>query len=72
MKRARLYMAGLLPLLLCGCLEVEQHPKWIQGQYNGKPDNLHYQVNFHNDRLAWMAAVSDRNYLQNEYRRAKP
>jgi hypothetical protein len=71
--RPRRFCVSILPaLLLCGCLEVEQHPKWVDGQYNGKPDNKHYQVNFHNDKLAWQAAITNRNYLQNEYRRANP
>jgi hypothetical protein len=65
-------MAGLLPLLLSGCLEAEQHPKWINGEYAGKPDNLPYQVNFHNDKLAWAAAIANRNSLQNEYARTSP
>jgi hypothetical protein len=61
-----------LPLLLSACLEVEQHPAWKHGYYNGKPDNLAQQAHFHNDRLAWYAAINDRNRLQNEYNRMKP
>jgi hypothetical protein len=71
-RSIRLCAAALLPLLLSGCLEVEQHPKWVHGQYQGKPDNLPQQAYFHNDRLAWMAAITDRNYLQNEYLRSNP
>jgi hypothetical protein len=71
MKPVRSFTVALLPLLLCGCLEVEQHPKWVHGQYNGKPDNLPYQVNFHNDKMAWFAAIADRNHLQNEYIRTE-
>jgi hypothetical protein len=59
-------------LLLTGCLEVEQHPPWIAGEYAGKPDDRHYQRRFHNDRLAWWAAVENRNGHQNEYNRANP
>jgi hypothetical protein len=66
------WMALALPLLLAGCLEVEQHPAWRDGAYNNKPDNLPEQAYFHGDRLAWNAAITDRNHLQNEYRRTRP
>lgn len=69
MRHFRLWLAGLMALSLCGCLEVDQHPKWAHGQYSGKPDNLPYQANFHNDRLSWQAAVNDRQNKQNEYNR---
>jgi hypothetical protein len=72
MKRMRTALIACLPLLLCGCLEVEQHPPWRQGKYNGKPDDLPQRAHFHNDRLAWMAAINDRNHHQNEYDRADP
>ncbi len=62
----------LLPLLLAGCLEVDQHPEWIRGEYAGKQDNRHYQKRFHNDRLAWSATIQNRNQKQNEYNRANP
>ena len=55
--------------LLAGCLEVEQHPPWRHGQYDGKPDDLPQQRYFHGDRLAWMAPITDRNWLQDEYPR---
>jgi alkylated DNA repair dioxygenase AlkB len=55
--------------LLAGCLEVEQHPPWRHGQYDGKKDNLPQQRNFHGDRLAWTATVQNRNWLQDEYPR---
>lgn len=58
-----------LPLLLCGCLEVEQFPPWIKGEYAGKADNLSAQTYFHSDRLAWAATIANRNHLQNEYGR---
>ncbi|HEY8359957.1 MAG TPA: hypothetical protein VIL30_21070 [Ramlibacter sp.] len=59
----------LCTLLLAGCLEVEQHPPWKQGEYDDKPDNLQHQRHFHGDRMAWMAAVINRNWRQDEYRR---
>ena len=59
-------------LLLTGCLEVDQHPPWIKGEYAGKPDDRHFQRRFHNDRLAWWATVENRNGKQNEYNRANP
>jgi len=55
--------------LLGGCLEVEQHPAWKDGAYDGKPDNLPADTQFHGDRLAWYAAINDRNVRQNEYAR---
>ncbi|WP_119155078.1 hypothetical protein [Caldimonas tepidiphila] len=72
MKTLRLLGLAVLLPLLGGCLEVEQHPPWMNGQYDGKTDNMHHQVHFHNDRLAWNAAITDRNHLQNEYNRTNP
>jgi len=71
-KPFRFLAAMLLPLLLGGCLEVEQHPTWIDGKYDGKPDNLPQRAHFHGDRLAWNAAIADRNQLQSEYQRTNP
>jgi hypothetical protein len=68
---ARLTLAAPL-LLLSGCLEVDQHPRWIGGEYAGKPDERHFQRHFHNDRLAWWAAIENRTLKQNEYNRANP
>lgn len=72
MSARRRCAAAVVPLLLCGCLEVDQHPAWLHGQYQGKADNLPYQVHFHNDKLAWSAALTDRNLRQDEYIRAQP
>jgi hypothetical protein len=72
MKPGRLFAALLLPLALSGCLEVRQHPAWINGQYAGKDDDRQFQRLFHNDKLAWFAAISNRNGKQNEYNRANP
>jgi hypothetical protein len=71
-KLLRLLALLSLPLLLSACLEVEQHPGWKQGYYNGKPDNLVQHVLFHDDRMAWYAAINDRNRRQNEYNRMRP
>ena len=67
-------MKSLIPLLLLaallsGCLEVEQHPPWRHGQYDGKEDNVPAQVIYHGDRLAWTGTVLNRNWLQDEYPR---
>jgi hypothetical protein len=59
-------------LLLAGCLEIDQHPGWRQGEYADKPDNLPEQANFNGDRLAWIAVISNRNQWQNEYNRTTP
>lgn len=72
MKTIR-HAAVLLALaLLAGCLEVDQHPPWVNGQYAGKKDNRPQQVQFHNDKLGWWGRISNRNQLQNEFNRANP
>ena len=72
MKPLKLTVAALLPMLLCACLEVDQNPPYTDGAYAGKRDNLPAQYKFHGDKLAWNAAIADRNLRQNEYNRAKP
>jgi len=69
MRTPRIFFGALPLLLLCGCLEVKQHPPWIGGEYNGKRDNLPAQVHYHGDQLAWSAAMADRNRKQDEYNR---
>jgi hypothetical protein len=59
----------LMALMLSGCLEVQQHPAYIDGAYAGKKDNLSDAAKFHNDRLAQTAALNNRAQLQNEYNR---
>ncbi|GIZ50247.1 hypothetical protein [Noviherbaspirillum aridicola] len=71
MKSLRM-LALLILVPLSGCLEVEQHPGWRAGEYDGKPDNLPSQAYYSGDRLAWNAAISNRNHLQNEYERTSP
>jgi hypothetical protein len=72
MNTLKYAIAAALAVMLSGCLEVEQHPGWVDGQYAGKRDNRSAQVKFHNDKMAWRAAVLDRNQIQNEYNRANP
>ncbi|MDB5747403.1 MAG: hypothetical protein JWP72_2251 [Massilia sp.] len=72
MKLLKLIAALPLALALSGCLEVEQHPAWIKGQYAGKEDPRHFQTLFHNDKLSWNAAIVNRTNHQNEYNRANP
>jgi hypothetical protein len=70
----RMILLLVLPatsVLLAGCLEVEQHPIWRAGQYDGKPDDRHAARNFHNDRLAWHATIINRNLRQDEYNRTR-
>ncbi|MET0855481.1 MAG: hypothetical protein ABWY27_01915 [Telluria sp.] len=64
--------AAGMAALLSGCLEVKQHPAYIDGAYAGKVDNRSEQVRFHSDKMAWTAAVSNRTLRQNEYNRANP
>lgn len=61
-----------LPVMLAGCLEVDQYPSWVKGQYAGKRDQQPYEQLFHRDRLSWWATLSNRALRQNEYNRAKP
>ncbi len=72
MKPFKLMAALPLALALSGCLETEQHPAWIRGEYAGKEDPRHFQTLFHNDKLAWSAAITNRTNQQNEYNRANP
>ena len=72
MKPFKLIAALALPLALAGCLEVQQYPAWIKGEYAGKKDPRHFQTLFHNDKLSWNAAVVNRTNNQNEYNRANP
>ena len=72
MQKLRLVAVLALPLALAGCLEVDQHPGWLKGEYAGKEDPRHFQTLFHNDRLSWNAAIVNRNNQQNEYNRANP
>jgi hypothetical protein len=72
MKTFNYTLAAALAVMLAGCLEVEQNPGWVSGQYAGKPDNRSAQTSFHNDKMAWSAAIIDRTQRQNEYNRAKP
>jgi hypothetical protein len=69
MKRRLSWLALVAAALLAGCLEVEQHPPWREGAYDGKPDNQPDQRHFHGDRMAWMAALLNRNLRQDEYHR---
>jgi hypothetical protein len=69
MKPGMVFLLVLTSAVLGGCLEVEQHPAWRDGHYDGKADNLPQQRNFHNDRMAWMATVINRNWHQDEYLR---
>ena len=70
MKRIPLLATALMACaLLSGCLEVEQHPPWMHGYYDGKPDNMPSQRHYHGDRMAWSAAIDNRNRRQNEYNR---
>ncbi len=68
--RPRTLLLLVVPLLLVGCLEVDQHPPWVNGAYNGKSDQQPYQTNFHGSRLSWNAAITNRNHEQNEYLRS--
>lgn len=63
-----LLAAGLLALL-AGCLEVDQHPPWRDGAYDGKTDMRTPQRRFAGDSLGWNAVIDDRTRLQDEYPR---
>ena len=68
----RLFILLVPAALLGGCLEVDQHPHWVKGQYAGKTDNRQSDVHFHHDKLSWWGTISNRNQHQNEYNRANP
>ena len=72
MKPGRIAMLAALCCVLGGCLEAEQYPAWVKGEIADKRENLPYQVHFHNDKLAWSAAIQNRTLRQNEYNRALP
>ncbi|WP_426113266.1 hypothetical protein [Massilia sp. PWRC2] len=61
-----------LAVSLTGCIEVEQHPAYVDGQYAGKRDNRVADVSFHGDNAAWKKAIIERASTQNEYNRAHP
>ena len=71
MKTARPIVMAVLALSLSACLEVDQHPPWKHGYYDGKRDDMPSQRLFHRDRLAWNAAIDNRNRHQNEYNRMR-
>ena len=57
-------------VLLAGCLEVEQHPPYANGAYDGKPDDLPEKVFFRGDAQAWLRQISGQRLpQQNEYNR---
>ena len=72
MKPLKLAACALVALPLCGCLEVDQNPPYVDGAYAGKHDNLPAQSRFRGDKVAWNMALSGRILGQNEYNRAKP
>lgn len=67
----RIGLALLLALPVSGCLEVEQHPPFVNGHYDGKPDDLPERVVFNGNTQAWAAAVGKRQMKQNEYNRTR-
>ena len=72
MNKRNLTLLAALACLLCGCLEVEQHPAYVDGAYAGKRDNRVADVTFKGDNAAWKKAVDERNRGQNEYNRVHP
>ncbi len=58
--------------LLAGCLEVDQHPAYADGQYAGKRDNKVADTSYKGDNAAWKKAIDERAKTQNEYNRAHP
>ena len=64
--------AGVIAASLAGCLEVDQHPAYADGQYAGKRDNRVADTTFKGDNAAWKKAIVERAKTQNEYNRANP
>ena len=69
MNIVRPLLMTAMALSLTACLEVQQHPAWVHGAYDGKPDDMAPRRHYHGDRLAWNAAIDNRNRRQNEYNR---
>ena len=67
----RLLAVMALPLSLAACLEVDQHPPYVNGAYAGQPDNQPQQVAFKGDRAAWEKAIAARVQGQDEFRRTR-
>ena len=65
-------LTAVLALSLTGCLEVEQHPPYVDGHYAGKRDNRAADTTFRGDNAAWKKAIVERASTQNEYNRAHP
>ena len=72
MMKLHCVAASALALLLSGCLEVDQHPAYADGQYAGKKDNRVADSTFKGDNAAWKKAIVARTSTQNEYNRANP
>lgn len=69
---AMLAAAVAVASMLSGCLEVDQHPAYANGQYAGKHDNRAADTSFKGDSAALNAALAARTKTQNEYNRANP
>lgn len=69
MKILKYATGALLVMSLSGCLEVDQHPAYVDGGYAGKQDNRSATARFHGDKLAQNAALTNRAKTQNEYNR---
>jgi hypothetical protein len=72
MNKLSLCAALCVAASLAGCLEVEQHPAYVNGAYAGKVDNRAADVTFKGDNAAWKKAIDTRTGGQNEYNRVHP
>lgn len=72
MSARNVIIAAALGALLAGCLEVDQHPAYADGQYAGKRDNRVADTSYKGDNAAWKKAIDERAKTQNEYNRANP
>jgi hypothetical protein len=72
--RNALVMAAVVALVtaVAGCGEKSSVTVYKQGQYQGKPDNQPWDIQFKGDKLAWETAIKQRNDGQNEYSRGTP
>jgi hypothetical protein len=72
--RKALVMAAAVALgaAAAGCGEKSSVTVYKQGQYQGKPDNQPWDIEFKGDKLAWETAIKKRNDGQNEYSRGTP
>lgn len=65
-------IAMALAAAAAGCGERSAVTVYKAGQYQGKPDNQPWDIQFKGDKVAWETAIKKRNEGQSEYSRGTP